>query len=202
MKNIIFLLLIIITYNLNAQEITYSPEAAYYKSFYRHKILNEMHNSNMSVKNHHYPKDALKDGIQGDVVFSISITNDGKIERLDLIESPHKLLADNALEKLSKLNLDWSDSEKIDSLSIHEYLLAFRYRIYKNDPVDIKKRCKRLSKKGKYTKALKLYNNAIVENKLDTELFISRAEVKKQLGDFEGYREDNNKAKKRRLPQN
>lgn len=61
---------------------------------------------NFLKENIRYPEQALKEKIQGTVVFSYVITTQGTIKSIDISESPHVLLS-NEIIRVMKLSGPW-----------------------------------------------------------------------------------------------
>jgi TonB family protein len=138
-----------------------------------------------------YPVEALNKKIQGDVVLSYLITKNGRLEGLTILNSPGLILSKSAIDAINSLE-DYWEPAKISGSSIDKkYLSIFRFRTYLNiPPPDYKSKALIYYKKQKYTKALKLFDKAIIDNKYDFELFESRSHIKDILGDIEGSGQD------------
>lgn len=142
-------------------------------------------------KNINYPLDALKNNIDGDVVFSFIINKNGEVDSLTMRSSPDVILSSSALVALNLLDKKWSPA-KINYVPIDKkYLIVFRYRMYLNtQPSDYKHDALGYLNKQKYDKALKIYNKAIKDNQYDFELLELRSQIKGLLGDVEGSKQD------------
>lgn len=138
-----------------------------------------------------YPSDALRSGIQGDVVFSFMITKEGKLENILMVNSMNVGLSPSAYNALSQLDQNWNPAKENGKPIDKKYTIVFRYRLYTNSkPADPKDEAAGYVKRKKYDKALKSYNEAIDDNPYDYQLFESRSQVKEILGDLEGSKQD------------
>jgi len=138
-----------------------------------------------------YPQDAIISNIQGDVILSCVIDKEGRLDKLTIINSPNNSLSTSSVVAINELGNEWSPA-KFNNIPVDKtYLFIFRYRIYLNtQPVDYNRIANRLIKKQKFEKALKLYNQAIKDNKYSCEYFESRSKIKETLGDIEGAKKD------------
>ena len=145
----------------------------------------------------HYPQDAFTNGIEGDVVFSMVIHKNGELDSLLFVSSPNIMLSQSTLTSLMSMEKKWSPAS-VNNIPINKkYFIVFRYRAYMNtEPDDFKGRADGLFEKKKYDRALKIFNQAIQENKFDYTLLESRSKVKELLGDIEGSKQDHNAATK------
>jgi tetratricopeptide (TPR) repeat protein len=139
-----------------------------------------------------YPTDALTQGIQGDVILSFTITKNGKLENLKIVSSPDMLLSQSTIIAFDALENEWSPFKVNNTPVNKEYLMVFRFRIYKegeSSEYDQNRKDKYIANQ-QYDKALKLLNKAIDANKFSTDLFYSRSKVKEMLGDTDGAKSD------------
>ena len=142
-------------------------------------------------KNINYPFDALKNNIDGDVVFSFIINKNGEVDSLTMRSSPDVILSTSALVALNLLDKKWIPAKINDRPIDKKYLIVFRYRMYLNtQPFDYKHDALGYLNKQKYEKTLKIYNKAIKDNQYDFELFELRSQIKGLLGDVEGSKQD------------
>ncbi len=138
-----------------------------------------------------YPEALLTKNIQGDVVLSLKITRNGKLDSLAILKSPDFSLSTSAIVAINSLEKEWSPTRINDSPVDRNYLIIFRYRIYlETQPADFKTKAVEYFKEQKYEKALKLFNKAIKDNQYDFELFEYRSKIKETLGDSEGSKQD------------
>lgn len=75
-----------------------------------------------------YPVEAMKNGIQGNVIAQFVIDTTGRITRIDILESPHKLLSAEVI-RIIKSSPPWEpgehDGKKIDvqySIPVHFFM--------------------------------------------------------------------------------
>jgi TonB family protein len=138
-----------------------------------------------------YPEALLTKNIQGDVVLSLKITRNGRLDSLVILESKDFSLSTSAIVAINSLEEEWSPARINGSQVDRKYLIIFRYRIYIDiQPADYKTKAVEYFKEQKYEKALKLFNRAIKDNQYDFELFEYRSKIKKNLGDSEGSKQD------------
>lgn len=138
-----------------------------------------------------YPRDALVNHIQGDVILSFTISKKGKMENPGAISITDVNLYNNSVKALNSIDNEWLPCMENGKAVDRNYSIVFRYRIYTNSrPPAYRQRADKLFKKEKYKKALKFYNRAIEENKYDHLLYSSRSKVKNLLGDSEGAATD------------
>jgi len=144
-----------------------------------------------------YPQDAFTNNVQGDVMFSFIIHQNGELDSLLFVSSPSILLSKSTLNTLMTMEKKWRPAS-LNNVPINKkYSIVFRYRAYLNtEPDDFKGRADDLFAKKKYDRALKIYNQAIKDNIFDFTLLESRSKVKELLGDVEGSKQDHNAAKK------
>ena len=155
------------------------------------KVENSMCLATLLQQHTKYPKEALFNDIQGDVVFSLIINQKGNLDSLIISSSPDILLstssivAYNSIEK--ELNTFKIKKNPIDL----RYLIIFRYRLYINtQPPKYKEKAQFYIEKQKYNKAIKYFDKAIKDNKYEFELYKSRSIVKGIIGDIKGSKQD------------
>jgi len=140
-----------------------------------------------------YPVEAMRDNIQGDVVFSFTINKNGIFENLALIQSPDVSLLNSSRTSMSSLDGEWKPALINSVPADMKYQIVFRFRIFiENKPSDYKEQSRKLFEKQKYEKALKALDSGIEDNKYDYDLYDLRSKVKEALGDSEGAKMDEN----------
>jgi len=189
MKKVLIAIMILLTNFLNAKSQSFQisdPTSGNKKAEYLKEDLNKFFARRVL-----YPREGSSPKIEGDVVLSCTITKEGKLTSLAVVSSPDISLSNSSLVAVNDLEKEWSPA-KINNIPIDKnYLFIFRYRIYKNtQPIDYNKNAKRYFEKQKYEKALKLYNEAITDNRFNFEFYESRSKVKEVLGDMEGAKSD------------
>lgn len=172
---------------VDAQKIQMSDTTqSFEKAKYLEAALKEFLETNVK-----YPDAAFLNKIKGDVIFSFVIKKDGRLDSLSLVKSPDFILTTNSVDGFKLIDGKWSPTIIDGRPADMRYSLVFRYRIYLNtQPPDYKKMAERNIKKLKFDKALKLYDEAIEDNRYDFSLFESRARVKETLADSVGARQD------------
>ncbi len=134
-----------------------------------------------------YPLDALRASVEGDVIISFYVTKEGKLENPGVEKTPDFLLSKTSMEVVRGTNERWIPAKEGENPISKRYLIVFRYRIYSNSyPPKYKPNAERQFNKANYTKALKLYDDAIEENPYDKDLFFVRSKTKEALGDTVG----------------
>jgi hypothetical protein len=147
--------------------------------------------TNLLRSNIRYPLEALKNNLQGDVILSFRIDKNGKLDSLKMKSSPDITLSTSSIVSLNHVEDEWSPCKVNGKPIDKEYLMVFRYRLYKDtQPPVYKKKAAKLIEKQKHEKALQCLNEAISENRFDYELFETRSKVKNALGDKIGATED------------
>lgn len=142
-------------------------------------------------KNLMYPREALENGIKGDVILQFTLSKEGKIVDAIIIDSPDLILTKSCAEVLKVLDGKWVPASKNGEPIDKAYLIVFRHHIYMGSvPPSKKEAAARLFDRGKYEKALKLYNKEIESNPYDHVLYDCRSEVRAKLGDPEKAAED------------
>lgn len=138
-----------------------------------------------------YPEGALKAGIEGDVLLRVRINQVGKLDSIIIISTPDIALSKSAFEVVENLQNSWQPT-RVNKLAIDkEYLVAFRFRIYKDgNPPEYQRDIDRFVKKNKFTKVLKFCNDAILDNPYNFKTYKVRAVSKEKLGDIAGSKED------------
>jgi len=188
-KYLILLTLLFLTFSsyVNSQtiqksdSISFKEEATYLKEdlskFLRNKFL--------------YPHEGFENKIEGDVIFSIEIKKDGSSTSPILLSSDDNVLTKNTAKVLNSIENKWNPA-KINDIPIDKkYLIVVRYRLYINiEPTDYKREALDLILKQKYDKAIKIYDNAIKENKYSFELLMARSQLKAKIGDYAGSKQD------------
>ncbi len=181
---VLFLGLTGIGYSQNAQDVESM------KSNRKAECLKE-DISKFLANNTKYPMESLQRNIQGDVVLSFVISKDGKLNDLKTISSPDKSLLTSSVVALNGVPNDWRPCENEGKPVDKEYLLVFRYRMYRDtQPFDYKDKVGKLVQKQKYDKALKLINDAIKDNPYSSEYYQTRSDIKNRMGDTNGSKED------------
>lgn len=193
-----FLALIVIalmTFNLAVKSQTIQKVEPI-STFEKAKYLNEDLAKLLRNKTN-YPQDAFTNNVQGDVMFSFIIHQNGELDSLLFVSSPNILLSQSTLAALMTMEKKWRPAS-LNNVPINKkYFIVFRYRVYVNsEPDDFKGRAEDLLAKKKYDRALKIYNQAIKDNIFDFTLLESRSKVKELLGDIEGSKQDHNAATK------
>lgn len=138
-----------------------------------------------------YPESGLQNNKQGDVIVSLRIDRNGKLDSIEIVSSPDLSLSTATMLAMNSVKGEWqpemSDNVPVDK----KYTAVFRYRIYTGSQLpDYKKQAEKSFAKQKFDKALDLYDKAIQFNRFDSELFESRSKVKELLGDTEGAKDD------------
>lgn len=191
-----FLALIVIalmTFNLAVKSQTIQKVESI-STFEKAKYLNEDLAKFLRNKTN-YPQDAFTNNVQGDVMFSFIIHQNGELDSLLYVSSQNILLSQTTLNALKTMEKKWKPAS-LNNVPINKkYFIVFRYRVYLNtEPDDFKGRADDLFAKKKYDRALKIYNQAIKGNIFDFTLLESRSKVKELLGDIEGSKQDHNAA--------
>lgn len=87
---------------------------------------------NWVMENVKYPQIALENGIQGNVVVSFVVEKDGKISRINVLQSPDKTLTDATLavlDKANKLKNGWKPGKQRNKPVRVTYTLPVSFRI-------------------------------------------------------------------------
>ena len=155
------------------------------------KIENPMHLTTLLQKHTKYPREALFNDIQGDVVLSFIINHNANLDSLMISSSPDILLSTSSIVAYNSIEKELS-TYKIKEKPIDlRYLIVFRYRLYLNtQPPKHKEKAEDYIEKQKYNKAIKCFDKAIKDNKYDFELYKSRSKVKEITGDIKGSKQD------------
>jgi hypothetical protein len=193
MKNLFTLLLLplcLFTLSVHSQTLSTSDSASGKE---KAKYLKEDITKALSTITN-YPLIALQSSFNGDVIFSFTITKEGKLTDLSMMSSPN-VLSPGAFNSMAQLENNWVPA-KVKGVSVDaKYMVAFRFRCYMNSPPsDLKRESEGYVKRLKYDKALKALNEAIDDNMYDTGLFESRSKVKGLMGDAVGEKADHQTA--------
>ena len=144
-------------------------------------------------KNAKYPKSALENNIQGDVIVSFVIRKDGKLDSLIIESSPASAFSTSAIVPLNAFKEGWIPAKISNNPVDKTYLMVFRFRMYLNSsPQDYKGEIMKHVRKLDYDKALRYCNEAIADNPYNGELFEFRSVIKERLGDKAGALADTN----------
>jgi len=143
------------------------------------------------IKQTVYPKEAIINDIQGDVVLSFIVKKNGKLDSLSVMSSSNSSLSAWSLVAFTSIEGNWIPC-KINNTPIDKkYIVVFRFRRYLNiQPPAYESNAEKYFKDKKYEKALKLYDKAIKDNEYASQLFKARSVVKKILGDEAGSQQD------------
>lgn len=157
------------------------------KARYLKEDLNKFISGNIA-----YPKEGITNKTEGDVVLSLIIRKNGKLDSLVKVSSPDISLSVNSIIALNSIDKEgWSPAKINNSPIDKKYFIVFRYRIFLNSqPYDYKGKAKEFFENQKYEKVLKLYDKAIKDNQYNFESFESRSRVKVIMGDIEGAKKD------------
>jgi hypothetical protein len=138
-----------------------------------------------------YPQEEMINQVNGDVIFTFTITKDGKLEDLALKNYPNSELLNSSRIAMNSLYMEWKPAMLNDTAVERKYSIVFRFRVYANSrPVDCKPQVRKLFAKQKYDRALKIINSAIADNKYDHELYELSSKIKMSLGDKDGSMTD------------
>ena len=192
-KSLALIVIALMTFNLAVKSQTIQKVESI-STFEKAKYLNEYLANSLRNKTK-YPQDAFTNNVQGDVMFSFVIHQNGELDSLLFVSSPNILLSQSTLIALKTMENKWKPAS-LNNVPINKkYFIVFRYRVYLNtEPDNFKGRADDLCAKKKYDRALKVYNQAIKDNRFDYSLLDSRSKVKELLGDIEGSKQDHNAA--------
>jgi hypothetical protein len=138
-----------------------------------------------------YPREAVINNIQGDVIISFIINKNGVLDSIEIIKSPDMVLSMPSILSMNFLDGNWSPCMVSNDPVDKEYSIVFRYRIYLNvKPPSYVNDAVKHFRKEKLKKSIKYYNKAIKENPYDYKLYDSRSIVKEMMGDSEGAKQD------------
>lgn len=138
-----------------------------------------------------YPIEGIKNNIDGDVIVTLIITKEGKMDSITVVKTPDFVLTKSSVLSLNAIPEKWSPAMVNATPIDKKYQIVFRYRMYFNtQPRDYKAEAIRIYNNGKLEKALKAFNNAIEDNPYDYVLYKLRAEVKERLSDGAGAKQD------------
>ena len=142
-------------------------------------------------KNTMYPKDALVNKIQGNVVVSFVILKDGKMDQLKVVSSPDETLSSSSIDSFRNKEDEWSPCINNGIPIDRKYSIIFKYRIYLDtQPTNVYEEIAKLIKKQKYQKALKYIDDEIKENPFDYKLFDARSKINELLGNKDNAQKD------------
>jgi hypothetical protein len=138
-----------------------------------------------------YPKDAVNNNVEGDVVISFIVNQAGKTEGLTLVSSSDLSLSTNSMVAFNSIGKEWVPA-KVNQLPVSKkYLLIFRYNL---NPMPESNECTEKVKaeleNKKYDKALKICNKAIEADQYNFQMIRMRSSVKELAGDPEGAKKD------------
>ncbi len=143
------------------------------------------------ARNLPYPGKMLNAGISGDVLVSVAVTSEGKLDSLEIIKTPSPEFSSVVLESLKEKSTGWSPATVNGKPLSWKYVIVYRFRISESLQVpDVKKNIVKLLKKGKADKALQEADSAIKESESEGALYRLRGEAKKMLGDIKGSEKD------------
>lgn len=144
-----------------------------------------------------YPQEAAMNGTQGDVIYVLTIDQEGELASVVSKERVSDELAMQAEEAIGKLKGSWTPSKVHGEPVDRAYLLVFSYDIYYNSlPLDYHGMANKFEEKGKIEKAVRTYDDAIKGNPYEPNFYFMRAKFKKELGDLDGAKTDELMAEK------
>lgn len=146
-------------------------------------------------KHTNYPREAVEKELQGDVIISITISENGQLDSMAIVRSTNNIFTMNSIVSLNELSNKWSPCMVDGKPTKMEYLCVFRYRLYLNtSPPDYKLKAGKLIAKEKYNKAITVYDGAILDNPYDYNHYLTRSKLKEIYGDQEGAKYDYEKS--------
>lgn len=139
-----------------------------------------------------YPSEARLEGIEGRVILSLELTDEGFPNTIFLIESASDVLTNESLKVTNRLVKNWDPSFlENDSMEDDPYLV-FNYWLDKGNQEFsiIKTKVERMITKQNYKKALDLINQEIELNPYEIQAYVLRAEIYRQTGLTEDFQRD------------
>ena len=133
-----------------------------------------------------YPMDALQEGIEGDVILSLKITELGTLDSLSVVLSPNPLLAKAAINALAQVKGNWSPTQISGINATYNYLVILRFRRFMDAaPPQYDQKLEKLISKQKWEKALKVVDQWLDEDAYNSLVWSQRSRILKELGDDE-----------------
>ncbi|MBX2817989.1 MAG: energy transducer TonB [Saprospiraceae bacterium] len=139
-----------------------------------------------------YPTYALQNNISGDVIFSVTMTPEGKLDSVRLVTSPAPVLTKASHAGFEHLIGRWKNIGKDNGKKADSYLFVFRYRRYLDGSIPApSKKVHRLIEKEKWQKALKITDEWLIDDAYNVDLWRYRSTILKALKDHRGKSAEN-----------
>ncbi len=136
-----------------------------------------------------YPEAAVSTSEEGDVVLSFTITSSGKLDNVNIDNTPSMNLSISTMSAFSSLGASWEPAMDAGQAVDKKYKMVFRYRMA-STIMDYKKSAEKAMEKDKADKALKIISKGISDNPFDKSLYAVRADIHTKLGMEEEAKND------------
>lgn len=143
-------------------------------------------------ENFKLPRADLSDGNKGRVILSLKINDEGQPDSVYLAQASTDSFNAECIRVMELIIQQWEPSFLENRSVGDEYLLVFSFSVQIGNPgfADLKAQLERLMKKEKYEKALDLINQKIEENPFESDDYLTRSEIHRQMGNTEDSQRD------------
>jgi tetratricopeptide (TPR) repeat protein len=144
-----------------------------------------------------YPAEAQKNNIAGKVIFQLTISESGRLDSLNLIASPSKLLTEACIYQILETNGRWKPAQLNGKAVRYRSQLVIDFILSKENQrakYDFYQAAEKYFQKSKYRKALTEIDQAIEMDPYADNYVSLRANIKDKLGDQAGAEADRLKA--------
>jgi len=147
-----------------------------------------------------YPVTSSANGTVGNVLFILTIDENGNLVSVETKERISDELVSQSQEAINRLIGKWTPTKINGKTVSREYLLVFSYKIFYNSiPMDYFATATKYEEKGKLKKAIGTYDDAIEDNPYEPTYYKMRASLKKANHQEEGGIKDDFWAEKMRM---
>lgn len=145
-----------------------------------------------------YPEAAMEQYAMGTEVIAFSVTPDGKVTNIKVINSVHKSIDEEVVAVLKTTNGMWKSGYINDEPITMDKEISVVFRFHERSAMDnlelakhyYTKACESLLMKQKPKQALKAFDNGVVLMPNDKSLLVLRGLTRYELGDREGAMND------------
>lgn len=183
----LLLIFLVLQINLKSQNI---PDQVDLVNIENAKII-DVDVQQFFASNASYPQRAAVSEIEGNVVVSFIIRQDGQLDSIQIINNPNNILAVGVLVAFEKSYGLWIPCKVNGNAIDKKYLGCFKY-LMNNASVLAENRSKGIKslQKGEYEKSLKYINKALTIDEYNPELYQARANVYLKMNENELAQQD------------
>jgi tetratricopeptide (TPR) repeat protein len=133
----------------------------------------------------------IRHKLEGDLVISLQIREDGFMDSLKIIEAQAKFIGEALLNGFNSLEQPcWKPSMQNGYPVSKSYLIVFRHRMNPDEEDDFLSEASQKIQEGKLKKAVKIYSKAIKKWPYYSKLYQIRSMVYEKMGKTEAAKKD------------